>query len=309
MALNYKNPAIIYNPNAAGGKARTMFNDYYEKLKESGLFKDIAVFASETKEDSIKAVDTICASKERDLIITVGGDGTISTVVNALMKLDKSKRLPIFPIPSGSGNSLLRDFNALTFDDAINNYKKAENTEKFDLLFVEEIEGNFKYYCINVLGMGFVSDIVVSVLKFNKKFGALSYFIGVFSSLGKFKPYDTKIVYDGGTKEYKSKKVFFLTVSNTKRSGGGVIIAPEAHHNDGLMDVIVLHDISRFKFLKGFLKAFKGKHTKDKGCEYIKTNSLEIHASPKFYLMPDGELEGSSPVRVSIKRNEVELIV
>jgi YegS/Rv2252/BmrU family lipid kinase len=309
MALNYKNPAIICNPNAMGGKVKLLFDNYYYKLKESNLFNDIAVFVSESKEGAIKAVDTICASKERDLIITVGGDGTISTVVNALMKLDKSKRLPIFPLPSGSGNSLLRDFNVLTLEDAINNYKKAEAPEKFELLFVEEIEGNFKYYCINVLGMGFISDVVVTVLKFNKRFGALSYFIGIFSSLGKFKPYDTKIVYDGGTNEYKSSKVFFLTVSNTKRSGGKILVAPEAHHNDGFMDVVALHDIGRFRFLKGFLKAFRGKRIKDKGRKYIRTDSLEIYASPKFYLMPDGELEGTSPVRVSVIRNEVELIV
>lgn len=58
-----------------------------------------------------------------------------------------------------------------------------------------------------------------------------------------------------------------------------------------------------------FLKTFNGKHIHEKGCEYIKTNQLEINATPQYYLMSDGELEGKSPVTVKVIPRQIKLVI
>ncbi|HOJ64917.1 MAG TPA: YegS/Rv2252/BmrU family lipid kinase [Spirochaetota bacterium] len=313
MNLNYKKPVIIYNPNAGGGKAKKRFSLYYEFLLKEKLFESIDVIETKNVQDVDDKVKEIHSKNQNDLIISIGGDGTISSITNSLIKIPKDKRLPLFPLPSGSGDSLLRDFKIRSIKDAINNYKSLTAPKEFDLLFVEKIGGDFKYYCINVIGMGFVSDVVKDIIsKGTKKLGAFGYAITIFTAIGNFKPYNTVLKFrdqNGEMKEFKSEKVYFLTVSNTKYTGGGIMVAPEAKYNDGLMDIIVLYEINRFQFLRGFLKTFKGKHIKDKGCLYLKTDYLEIYSTPEFELMPDGELFGSSPIRISIKPKEISLVV
>lgn len=313
MSLSYKRPVIIFNPNAGGGKARKNFSIYYEELLKEKIFESIDVIETTSAHDVLARIEEIHKNSKNDLIISIGGDGTISSITNALIKIPKDKRLPLFPLPSGSGDSLLRDFKIRNIKDAIDNYKRLETPKHFDLLFVEEIGGNFKYYCINVIGMGFVSDVVKDIIsKGTKKLGAFGYALTIFTAIGNFKPYNTTLKFrdkDGNEKEFKSERVYFLTVSNTKYTGGGIMVAPDASYNDGLMDIIVLYEINRFQFLTGFLKTFKGKHINDKGCLYFKTNYLEIHSNPKFELMPDGELAGNSPIRISIIPQEITLVV
>jgi diacylglycerol kinase (ATP) len=309
MSIIYKNPLLIYNPTAGGGRAKNKFEQYYKKMVDEDLFEKIEVCETKSKEDAIQSIIAIHNDNKFDLLISIGGDGTISTISNGLMKIPFEKRLPIFPLPSGSGDSLLRDFGITDINKSIANFKNNTAPKLYDLLFVEELKGNFKWFCINVLGMGFVSDIANYAVKYGKKFGAFSYVIALFLGLGEFKPYKTTFKYNDGKDEYKSDKNFFTTVSNTKFTGGAVMIAPDAKFDDGLMDVVVLHDINRFQFLKGFFKAFKGTHITEKGCLSFRTNSIEIYSEPNFYLMPDGDIEGNSPIRITIVPKQIGLVI
>lgn len=307
MPNYFKYPIIIYNPKSGGGKSKEKFDKYYKLLKKQNFFNRIDIFESNSKQETINKIIKI-HNDNYDLIISIGGDGSISTICNGLMKIDIAKRLPLFPIPSGSGNSLLLDFNIHSINDSINNFKK-NNTKFIDVLLLEEINGNFKWYCINVIGLGFVSNIAkYGSEKFNK-FGTLKYLLGTFLALKEFKPYSTKIIYNNSKKEFKSDNVYFITLSNTKYTGGKVMIAPKAKNNDGLMDVVILHDINRFDFLNGYKNSLKGKHINNKGCFYFKTSNIEIYSNPNFFIMPDGELEGVSPIKVKVIPKQIKLVI
>lgn len=306
---NYKKPLIIYNPAAAGGRANIIFEKYSKILKESELFENIDVYESFSKENTIMKIEEIHKeSKKYDILISIGGDGSISTVCNGLMNIPIEDRLPLLPLPAGSGNSLLRDFGIETIEDSIRNYKN-NDPKILDALLVEEIKGDYKWYCFNVLGLGFISDIVDYVVGKGKKYGAFSYVLGIVFGLRKFRPYKTTIKYNDGKEEFQSNRIFFMTASNTKYSGGKIMIAPDAKYDDGLIDVLILHDINRLEFLNGFRKSFKGKHIGSKGCKYFKTNSLEIYSEPEYKLMPDGDLEGISPVKITVIPKQVKFIV
>jgi len=304
---NYKNPILVYNPSAGGGNAKKKINNNIEIIRNN-LFKDLTIYESESKENLINKIKEIHKKKLHDLIICLGGDGTISLLANAEINFKKKDRIPIMPIPSGSGDSLVRDFNIYKIQDAINNYKKDNSVKYFDLIYFKELNGKFDYYCINILGMGFVSVIAECAIKYGKKWGTASYFIGALKGLREYKPYKVKIICDKN-KTYEFNKVYFLTISNTKYTGGAVKIAPDAEYNDGIMDIIIFHDISRYKFITGYLGTFKSKHVNSEGCIYIKAKQADIYAEPDFSLMPDGELMGKSPIRVKVIKKEIPLIV
>ena len=193
------------------------------------------------------------------------------------MKIDFDKRLPILPVPSGSGNSLLLDFNIRNIHQALNNFKK--NQFKYaDIIYVESINEGFKWYCINILGLGFISNIAkYGTEKFNKC-GSFKYILSTFFVLKEFKKYDVKIAFNKN-KEFLSNSVYFISLSNSKYTGGRIMIAPEAKFDDGLIDVVILYNINRFQYLVGFLKTFSGKHINEKGCMYFKAKEIEIRSS------------------------------
>ena len=223
------------------------------------------------------------------------------------MKIDINKRLPLFPLPGGSGNSFLRDFNISSIKDAIKNYK-CNIPKLIDLLLVENKNKTLKWYCINVIGLGFISNIAkYGEEKFNN-FGAFKYILATLFALKEFKPYKTKISYDIN-KQFNSSNVYFISLSNSKFTGGNIMIAPEAKYDDGLIDVIILSDINRLNFLNGFRKVFKGKHINDKGCYYFKAKDIEIHSTPHYNLMPDGDLEGLSPIKVKVIPKQIKIVI
>lgn len=309
MSIKYKRPLVVVNPNSAGGKTGKNYAQSLKILEESTLFEKIDVFKSLSKESTIeKVVEVHNGGNDYDMLISLGGDGSISTICNGLMNVDLKKRLPILPLPSGTGNSLLLDFHVKNIYDALNNFKKNE-IKLLDVLLMEEINGNFKWHCINLIGLGFISDVVLhTVNKFNS-FGAIKYMLGTFCALKEFKPYKTKILYNGKKEVFETDKAYFITVSNSKYSGGNIKVAPDALYDDGLLDIMILHDLGRLKYLRGFMRAFSGKHVHEKECKYFKAKDVEVYLEPGSLLMPDGELEGTSPINVKVLPREIKILL
>lgn len=306
MKNNFKRPIIIFNPSSAGGRAKDLFNKYYKIIKDSDLFENIDVFESYSKKGTISEIAEIHKNMKNDLIITIGGDGSISTVCNGIMNIEKEKRLPIFPLPAGSGNSFLLDFNINSINDSLKKFKE-RNLKSVDVLYVESLKNDFKWYCVNVVGLGFISNVAYYGEKYFAKFGSMRYIIGTMFALREFKSYKTTVKIDKSN-IFESDRIYFISISNTKYTGGKIMIAPDAKYDDGLMDIVILHDITRFRYLKGFIKAFKGRHINEKGCTIIQAKEIEIHSTPDFHLMPDGELEGFSPVKIRVIPKQLKFI-
>ncbi|OHD43013.1 MAG: hypothetical protein A2086_00310 [Spirochaetes bacterium GWD1_27_9] len=307
----YKKPILIYNPYAGEGKSKSLLIKYIEKLNKE-LFANVELLKCNLKSELVKIIKEIHFTKSNDLIISVGGDGTISSMINALMEIPKNERIPLFPLPSGSGDSFLKEFNVRNINDAIRNFKSISSPKYSDIMLVEDVTAGTKRYCINIVGMGYVSNLAYYAERYGRQYGSFSYFMGAIYGLKQFKSYKIKIKYKLNGKEevYQSDKVYFLTVSNTKFTGGTVKIAPDAIFDDGIMDIIILHDINRFGFLSGYISAFRGKHIYNKGCTYLKATDVEIEVDSDFLIMSDGDLSGSkSPLKISLYSKEIPITI
>lgn len=303
--MKYTKPVVIFNKNSKGGTNSKKFKVFSDKIDSHFPGSRPFYYSPESFEATEKFIKDFCNNGEFDLIISIGGDGTLSSISNALMKVDYDKRVPILPIPGGSGNSLFIDFDISNIDDSFKKFTDDSYTV-IDILKVNTTDREF--YCLNILGMGFISDIAEFAVEKKKKFGAFAYILAPFFGLKKFKPYNTTITLDNN-ELFKSEKVFFLTVSNNKYTGANFKVAPDADMRDGLADVVVLHDINRFSFLLGFLKVFSGNHIKQKGCICLKSNHVKITSTPNYSLMPDGELHSMSPVEINVLSKQIKLAI
>ena len=87
-------------------------------------------------------------------------------------------------------------------------------------------------------------------------------------------------------------------------------MAPHAKLNDGLLDLVVVDgNISKFRLLSVMPQLFTGSHIKEKEVEYLQVKSFSIFSTEDEILNIDGELTGTTPIKVSVKEKEIEIFI
>ena len=170
-------------------------------------------------------------------LVVYGGDGTICETVNGIMKSGNNQTASFSVIPTGSGN----DFSAFA--------NNAAGLKKSELVRLDLCRANNRYF-INVLNIGFDCNVVHRTLKMKNNpivRGKIKYIAGLVEELIVKKTVSARIILDNG--EPLDTDVMLTVCANGRFYGGGFAAAPLAELTDGLMDVIVVKDIPRLRFL------------------------------------------------------------
>ena len=88
-----------------------------------------------------------------------------------------------------------------------------------------------------------------------------------------------------------------MAVGNTRSYGGGMLICPNADPYDGLLDVTIIHPVSRLRLLRLFPEMYSGKFVRDPSVEPIRV-SEELIEGPGLVGFAYGEMVGAAPLRV-----------
>jgi len=290
---------LIYNPFAAHQRAQKLLPEIQDLFTKKQIDADIRL--TENSGHGMDIVERTDFAKY-DGIIAAGGDGTLFEVINGYYKNQSDRRIPIGILPTGTGNAFSRDLGV-----EIGQWRKAvdliagKRTRKFDVGMF--ITGGQEFYFLNILGFGFVADVVFSAQKL-KKIGEIAYSLAVLRRLIDLKSYNLKIIMDDKTIEREN---IFTEISNTRYTGVSFLMAPEAKIDDGLLDVTLLNKCSRTRLLQLFPTIFKGEHINHPEVETYKANRIVIETSVPKILTPDGELLGSTPVEAACLKQDIEV--
>jgi YegS/Rv2252/BmrU family lipid kinase len=230
----------------------------------------------------------------------VGGDGTLSEIINGLYAGSGSISIPLGQVPVGTGNSFIKDLDIHSVEDAVSALVRGE-TRDIDLGHFECDAG--AYYFANLLGAGFVTNVALRAGKY-KKLGALSYILGVFEETVRLEPTPLSIDIDGRLIE---RDGIFVEICNSRFTGGNMMMAPSARVDDGLLDVVVLSRVSRGRLLKLLPTIFKGTHTDAPEVEVFRGATVNVRAATPLALTPDGEIFGHTPIRVSMHPGAIKV--
>ena len=290
--------AVVFNNFAANGKSKKYKQSLIKEFESAGIEYEFLI--TENKEQATTAVRQLNFNNY-NVLIAVGGDGTLFNVVNGYMMNNGESSIPLAVIPIGTGNAFARDLNLESNDitSAVNCIKNGK-TKPVDI-------GKFTtngdvFYFVNIIGLGFVTDVARSAHSL-KALGSLSYTLGVLYHTINLKPFNSLILYDG---EEQEQEVIFIEISNTKYTGKDFLMAPEAKIDDGLFDITIMKRSSRMKLLSGLPKIFKGKHIHMKEVETIKASKITIKTDSSKILTPDGEILGSTPLQVECLPGKLE---
>jgi diacylglycerol kinase (ATP) len=274
----------IVNPAAGGGRSRKLLARTLERLRAGGIQVEIA----ETRARG-EATTLARDAYQRGVrnFIAVGGDGTSYEIVNGLYPQALSAERPTLAfLPVGTGNSFLRDFSHNGVEYAIESLL-AGRRRACDVLRLRHRAGVIHY--INLLSMGFSADVATLRARRFSHWGRLGYNASIFLTLARFnrRPFPVRVE---GETEFDRRRCLFLTFSNSKFTGGTMMIAPQAEINDGLVEYVRWGPIGRLGLIRNLPGLYDGTHIQHPLAERKAVRSVRFNLEVPIDVMVDGEV-------------------
>jgi len=294
------NLQFIINPSAGHGQYKLIINEIKKALSGSNVSYDIKI-------TNFKGEATLLsqeASKDHDIIVAVGGDGTVHEVINGLT--GTNAKLGI--IPAGTGNGFAREFNIPVIVIPQINIREACNVIlEGHIKSIDIGKANGQYFT-GFAGVGY--DALIAKLAgeiFGPLRGMWIYFISGMIVFNRYKPKLMKVQIDSEEIEIRP---LVIAIANTKRYGGKAFIAPNAVPDDGMFDVCAIRYVKSWKVFWNLYKLFTGEHIKLPYVSMHRGKSVIIQSSEPFPIHLDGEpIDNCNEIQFDIIPNAIKIIV
>ena len=240
--------------------------------------------------------------------ICIGGDGTLHTMVNAIMRQNEipSTEIRIGVIPVGTGNDWVKTYGIPKNTRKAINIIKNNRTILQDVGSIQIENQPHPFYFNNVAGVGFDGLVVKNHPKF-KKFGSLSY---LFSTLYSYRQYINNRVEITLNEKKIVTDLFVLIVGIGKLSGGGMQLTDYQSHRSGTFDISLIKKIDFSTILKSISKVFKGDIRQIEVFDLYKAGTLSVtFQNYPPMIQADGELLGQGNCRIDIISKAIQFIV
>jgi len=251
-----------------------------------------------------------------DALVVVGGDGAVNLAVNLLA----GSRMPLGVIPAGTGNDIARSIG-LPLDpvaavDTIDACLRSGTTRDVDIVGISGAGRPAEATDLNrtrlifagVMATGFDAAVSERANLWTWPKGPARYNVAIARELPLYRPRSYRLELDG---ELWEPDALLVSIANAASYGGGMRIAPDASMADGLLDVVVVHPISKSRFIRLFPKVYKGTHTDLPDVEVRQAKRLSIcttDSRPAVIAYADGERIGPLPLTVEVQPGAVSML-
>ena len=284
--------ALLVNPAAARGKALRAVPKVEAELKRMGT--PYRVVRSDSGDHAKQLARAMAENGE--VVVAVGGDGLVGTLSGALSECNGTLAI----VPCGRGNDFARVLEIPT-DPVEAARLAAHGTER--PLDVGRVDGKA---FVGIASFGFDSDCNRLANETKLIRGNLVYAYSALRTLATWKYARFSISIDGEPHEFSG---YSVAVANSKAFGGGMYLAPDAELDDGKLDVVMVGEQSKWGYLRGLAKVFKGTHLEDPAVSIARGEVVEIDADRPFTVYADGDPLAALPATVTVARKTLRVIV
>jgi YegS/Rv2252/BmrU family lipid kinase len=284
---------LIVNPLAGGGRAGRRLGPVREELTRLGIVHRLA----ETRNLPHARGLAREAAQRGELPVAFGGDGLIGAIADGLRGTEGMMGV----LPGGRGNDFARALGIPLDPVAACAVLATGQPRALDL---GEVGGRS---FIGIASCGFDSEAnrIANTTRLVR--GNLVYAYGALRALAHWRTATFTIAIDGGRPRTVSG--YTVAVANSRSYGGGMQLAPAADLDDGQLDVVIIHELSRARFLALMPTVFTGAHVNQPVVEIVRARTVEIAASRPFPLYADGDPISELPARVSVLAGAMRVIV
>jgi YegS/Rv2252/BmrU family lipid kinase len=284
---------LVVNPSAGGGRAGRALPDVTAELTRRGI--EHRVEATRSLEHAKELA--LAATAVAETTVTLGGDGLIGAVADALKHSDGVLGL----LPGGRGNDFARVLKIPLDPVAACAVIAANVVRELDLG-----EVNSKTF-ISIASCGFDSDANRIANETRLVRGNLVYAYGALRALAGWRPAQFEISVDG--RDARTMRGYTVAVANSGAYGGGMLLAPNASLEDGALDVVTVEDVAKLRFLRLLPSVFKGEHVQQRAVQVTRATEVTIAADRPFTMYADGDPIAELPATVRVLPRAVKVIV
>ena len=284
----------IVNPVAGRGRTRRLL----PKIEEHAAAVGAKVEVSLTPDDPIRLARA--AADQGSDLVACGGDGVVAAVAG--VAADTGRTLAI--VPTGAGNDFARSLG----------YDLKNPLDAFDVLTrgnervvdLGRVNGRF-YTCVTASGFDAEANRWANTV--TRLRGTPLYVAAVLRTLAVYKPHPFRLTVDG---EQHEMQAWLVAVGNGPSYASGMRITPYASYDDGLLDVTVVGELTRWQFLTNFPKVFKGTHLANPDVHIFRGKNVELVSldeSVPMDVYADGERVGPLPATMEAVREALRVRV
>lgn len=274
---------VILNPYANRWGARAQIPAVQAALETAGL--DYHMVMTERVGEGIDEAHA-AIGENYDAVVAAGGDSTVNEVINGLISAaGDGPTIPFGVMPLGTGN----DFADMT--GIPRNLNQAAHVIAAGATRAIDAGRVNQRYFDNNSAVAMEPMVTLENIRMTRLSGNLRYVVALFRALARLKAWQMEVVWDDGRYE---GPVYLLSVCNSARTGGIFQMAPGAVMDDGLLDFVLLPEVSRLQVLALLPGLFSGRHINNARITFTRTTRLHIKSQPGTPLHTDGEIIGEA---------------
>ena len=298
---------LIYNPTSRQGKSKRDFNKINSILMNRGV--DFDYILTSKKDEAIDLSRRVDIT-EYDVVVAVGGDGTVCEVITGLMSKPESERQKLGVLHIGTSPDFNRYHNLpIKLEESID-VLLGDKSRKVDIGKVAH-KNTLRENCVSYFGSSV--NIGLGPLIASKSNGRyrkyLGDFLGTLSStlvsLVEFNPISLKLIVDRKREELKD--VFNLTIGKDPYLASGMRVPIEIKENSGNMYMLSIQGKRKLSLLSNLWRLYSGNILDYNGSKVRNCKEVEVSGNGKLEF--DGDLRGYLPAKIEVLPKSLEILV
>jgi diacylglycerol kinase (ATP) len=307
---------VVLNPVAGAGKSARLWPQFdIELRRQLGEFtlkrttrpQDAALFGQEFAEQGY------------DLVIASGGDGTIGETVDGLLKAGGGgAALPRFAIlPCGTGSDLARSLGVSgTAEEMVAKIScgREREIDAGRVTFVDDEGRAAMRHFINIASLGLsgpTSRAVNKAKRSGKASGQLLFMWHTIRELIRYRFQDVRITVDGAAPI--EARIAVVAAANGRCFGGGMMIAPQAELDDGLLDLVIFRGAAKLTLIKDMRLLYTGSHMDHPSVTILRGRRITVEPAGDPLLNTaqldiDGESPGAIPATIEVLPKAIKVL-
>lgn len=288
---------LVVNPTSGKGRGAAVGAVVAAELARRG--HTVLDLSRSTGVEALAVARGAVAGGDVDALVVVGGDGMAHLGVNAVA----GTAVPLGLVAAGTGNDLAHELGLPIHDPLAATGQILEGTtRRVDAVRTDDEES--PRWFVGVLAAGFDAVVNERANGWRWPKGQSRYTVATLRELPVFRPIRYAVTIDGERRELAA---MLVAVGNTSAYGGGMRITPDAEVDDGLLDVLFLHEVSTLTLLRVFPRVFSGRHVSHPQVEIVRARSVTIDASG-VVAYADGERFGPLPLTLRVVPGAVSML-
>ncbi len=268
------------------------------ELIDNTIDKDIYDYQLVFTERAGHATEIAAAevAKGTDIVVAVGGDGTVNEVGRALVHTNTALAI----LPCGSGNGRARHLVL-----PMNLKKSIETINKGVIHDLDYgVINDIPFFC--TCGIGFDAFVSMKFAEAGKR-GPITYVENVLREGLRYKPETYTITDESGT---KMRKAFLISCANASQYGNNAYIAPHASMADGILDIIIMEPFDMFDAPQISMDLFSKTIENNSKIKMLKSSRILVKRQKEGYIHYDGDpVMAGTEIEIHVEHKGIKMVV